>query len=865
MTHHHNTIALSDFELIDTDQGAGDALALEADETGDWLPAVVPGGVHESLLAAGRIEHPYYGDNERKAAWIEDRDWWYRTRFARPAGLDDGARARLVFDGLDTVADVWLNGRLLGHHENQFRPAEFDVTDALGEANTVLVRFAPPLAGRTVPPTVAEELGRLAAAFGALGADEAGGEAADAAAESSMLTTLPLATTLRKAAFSWGWDFGPNVPSLGIWRPVRLSVERRAVITGHHIALASLSADRSSAVVRVGLETDAAAPGAYTARLRLAAPSGRVVEAGFELGADGGGSTELVIEDPELWWTHDLGEQALHEASVELREGDVVVDAVIDRIGLRTIELDRGTPAARRFQFRLNGVPVFARGAAWLPASTMVGSVTAETYRDRVLRAREGNLNMLRVWGGGIYEHDAFYAVCDELGMLVWQDFMFACIDYPDAEPALRREVELEAAYQVRRLRNRASLALWCGNNEVQVLHLAAYQSVEPGDWGWHFFHEVLPAAVTAHDGLTPYWPGSPYGEGRGILSINGTDDGDRHTWEVWHGMVIPGMTIGPDEYPSIGDARHYRRYAYDTARFVSEFGIHAAPEIATLRRWLPDAGLEVHSSVFDLHNKDTPKNKGDELLSVTTGLPEGLEQYVAFTQAVQAEGMAFGIEHYRRRQPETAGALMWQFNDVWPGFSWSVVDYDGVPKAAYYAAKRASAPVTVSFADTEDGGLELWLVNNSRDAVELDVDVELGAFDGGERTTRRVRGSAGSAESARVLTIAAGEVPRDAAHYAWASSPDGAFPAARRHFAEIGRLELPVPQLAVSVVPGGLRIRATGYAYQVRIEQPAPGIRLSDNCFDLRDGDERDIAVDGADPAALSVTGSPVGSRTRL
>lgn len=844
----HTTLPLNDFELTDLEIGAEiDLSALGGDAERNWTPAVVPGGVHESLLAAGRIENPFYGDNERKASWIEERDWWYRTRFERPEH-GPGDRVRLVFDGLDTVADVWLNGSPLGHHENQFRPAEFDVTPLLEDDNVVLVRFAPPLAGRQVPAIVADELGRLAAAFGAELTGDGG------AGEGGMLTTLPLATTLRKAAFSWGWDFGPNVPSIGIWRPARLSIEHRAVISGHHVALTALDDSRSLATARVAVEADGFLPATLTARVTLTSPSGRVFTAEIDL-EDGVGAAELTIPDPELWWTHDLGEPALHAVTIELLDGGDVVDTVVDRVGLRTIELDRGTESQRRFRFILNGVPTFARGAAWLPASTLVGSVSAETHRDRVLRAREGNLNMLRVWGGGIYEQDSFYAACDELGVLIWQDFMFACIDYPDADAALRHEVELEAEYQVKRLRNRASLALWCGNNEVHVLHLAAYQSVDEGDWGWHFFHETLPAAVAAHDGLTPYWPGSPYGEGQGIFSINGTDDGDRHTWEVWHGMVIPGMTIGPNEYPSVGDARHYRRYAYDTARFVSEFGIHASPELATLRRWIPEDDLQVHSHVFDLHNKDTPKNKGDELLAVTSGLPQTLEEYVDFTQAVQAEGMAFGIEHYRRRQPETSGALMWQFNDVWPGFSWSVVDYDGVPKSSYYAAKRASAPVAVSFRDTEDGGLELWLINNGPAPVEVEVDVELGAFDGSDRRTERISASAGVAESVIALTIPPQLVRGDAHRYAWASSPVGAFPAARKHFDEIGRLAFGPSTLAVEVTDSGLRIRSTGYSYSVRIEQPTPGIRLSDNCFDLRDGDEVEIGVTGADPATLAVT----------
>ncbi|HEY0261192.1 MAG TPA: hypothetical protein VGC18_15210 [Lacisediminihabitans sp.] len=843
------SLTLTGFELLDTPIGGGDPSLLGSDSGSAWLSAVVPGGVHESLLAAGRIEHPFFGDNERASAWVEERDWWFRTSFARPA-QEPGDRVRLLFQGLDTVADVWLNGVFLGHHENQFRPAEFDVTADLHDDNVLLVRFSPPLLGREVPPTVAEMMGRLATVFGAV----AGEEPAEAG---GMMATLPLATTVRKAAFSWGWDFGPNIPSIGIWRPVQLTVERGAVITGHHVALSRLSAARDRATAVVVVEAEALAELSLSAAVRLVSPAGREFTTTVPI-RSGRGEAQVLIDDPELWWTHDLGTPALHDVTIELMHDGTVLDTVTDRIGLRTIVLDRGDDAGRRFRFVLNGMPLFARGASWLPASMFVGSVDADTYRDRVLRAREGNFTMLRVWGGGIYEHDAFYTVCDELGVLVWQDFMFACIDYPDADPVLRREVTLEAAYQVRRLRNRASLALWCGNNEVHIMHLAAYGNVDEGDWGWHFFHDILPAAVATHDGLTPYWPGSPYGEG-GPFAINGTEDGDRHTWEVWHGLVIPGMTIGGTEFPTVGDARHYRRYADDTGRFVSEFGIHASPELATLRRWIPDEHLHVHSATFDRHNKDTPKNKGDELLAVTTGLPETLEEYVDYTQAVQAEGMAFGLEHYRRRQPETSGALMWQYNDVWPGFSWSVVDFDGVPKASYFAARRACAPVAVSFRDREDGGLELWLVNNGPSPVNLEIDVEFGAFDGSGRRGERVRAAAETASSVLVRSFAADRVPRDAAHYAWASSPVETFPAARKHFDEIGHLRFGASRLEVAVEGSSLRIRSIGYAYSVRIEQPVPAMRLSDNCFDLRDGDEVVISVTGADPRLLGVSTFPV------
>lgn len=877
---------LDDFQVRSYPIGEGHPDNVVTDgEAGAWMPAVVPGGVHESLLAAGRVEHPFIGSNEHDVDWVQEREWWFRTRFDHPG---PGA-AQLVFDGLDTVADVWVNGRHLGHHENQFRPAVFDVTDVVRgeEDNMLLVRFRPPLLGREPVASATETIDRMLALMNSAdeeetkpAEDEIRAEDSDAGGEGPMedapwTATMPIAARLRKAAFSWGWDFGPHVPSMGIWREVRLETAPAATLTGHHVALTHLDGDHGSARVRVTVETSA--PGSeLTAHVLLRSPSGREFHRELDV-RTARAHTEISVDAPELWWTHDLGTPALHTVVVELRDSNVVVDTLTDRVGLRTLELNRAPDeqeGGRFFGFVLNGVPLFARGANWLPASSMVGSVSESTHHELVRRATEGNLTMLRVWGGGIYEHDSFYRACDELGVLVWQDFMFANADYPDHDTDLHQEVRLEAEYQVRRLRNRACLALWCGNNEVQMMRALVWGHLDEGNeggegaaattgWGRRFYTDILPQTVALHDGFTPYWPGSPYGEESGVMSVVGADDGDRHSWEVWHGVTIPGVSGGPATFPSIGDARHYRRYADDTAKFVSEFGVHAAPEAATLRRWIAEEDLGVHSPVFDQHNKDHPKNKGDELLAVTTGLPQGLEQYIAFTQAVQAEGMAFGIEHYRRRQPHTAGALMWQFNDVWPGFTWSIVDHDGIPKAAYYTARRASAPLALSFRMTPDGGLELWLANNARSAAELEVDIETGAFDGSDRTTRRITAAAAPGTSALVWSAAAGEFPADAHHYAWASTPDGSAPAVRKHFAEIKDLRVGPSSLDVTVEPGALRIRATGYAYMVRIEQPAVGMRLSDNAFDLRDGDEIVVQVTGADPASLRVMTFPAQQPT--
>jgi beta-mannosidase len=845
-------LQVNDFELLGTAIGL-DVSALPAD---GWLPAVVPGGVHESLLAAGRIEDPYQDRNERGVRWIEERDWWFRGSFAGPAELAAGERARLVFHGLDTVADIWLNGRPLGHHENMFRPAEFDVTERLRDRNDLLLRFSPPLYGLTVPAAAAE----LQARFAALFADFMSGDEPRAESDGFMTETKAVASLRRKAPFSWGWDFGPRVPSVGIWRPAELRVEKAAVLTGHHIRTEAIGPD-GSATVGVLVEADPFATGAQlTARIEVTAPSGR--RASVELPVtDGQAHGALTVPEAELWWTHDLGDPVLHDVTVTLLDGAKTLDRVTDRVGLRTIALDRGADpeGGHVFRFILNGVPVFARGAAWLPADMLVGSVEPDRVRALVGLARDGGMNMLRVWGGGIYEQDAFYRACDEQGVLVWQDFMFACTDYPQSDPALAAEVAREAEYQVRRLRNHPSLALWCGNNEVQVIHGAVYQSYDPGDWGYDFFYRVLPDAVARHDGRTPYWPGSPWGEdpSEGWAAANGVLDGDRHAWEVWH-----GISFGPGDrtYDNPGDARHYRRYADDSGKFISEFGIHAAPELATLRRYLPQDELHVHSESFDQHNKDNPKNKHDAVLAIVTGLPATIEQYVDFTMISQAEGLKFGVEHYRRRAPHCNGTLAWQFNDVWPGFSWSVVDHDLVPKAGYHYLSRAYAPVLASFR-REGETLELWLSNSGRTEVTTTASITVAGFDGTDYLRQDVTVNVASGESRAVWTGVGLELAAN--RYAWADSRDGAFPSNRLFFAEIKDIPFGEPKLDVTATPTGpgkavLTITATSFAYFVHALTPLPGTRFDVNYLDLRDGESATIEVTGLpdefDPASIEV-----------
>jgi beta-mannosidase len=476
-------------------------------------------------------------------------------------------------------------------------------------------------------------------------------------------------------------------------------------------------------------------------------------------------------------------------------------------------------------------------------------------------RARAANMTMLRVWGGGTYERDAFYDACDELGLLVWQDFMFACIDYPSDDPELRAEVTEEARHQVRRLRNHPCLALWCGNNEVHAIHGILDRSFAPGNWGYAFFHEILPDAVARHSPGTDYWPGSPWGEDD-PTGVNGVLDGDRHAWEVWHGIDLGAG--GPTEFASRGEAVHFHRYAYDRGKFISEFGIHATPELSTLERWTEPGTLALHSHDLLNRNKDVPKDKGDAMMSVETGLPLTLREYLDFSMATQAEGLKFGIEHYRRRQPHNSGTLVWQLNDSWPGMSWSIIDYDLTAKAGYYFVQRAYRPVLASFTHTEAEGLRLWVTNSLPRPVTLRLRVELATFVGKQLHDERLDVTVPGLASLPVWTAGAG-VETGPDRFAWVSEEAGLVEANRLFFAPLRDLEFGAGRLESHVLDSTERgatieLRSHGYQYLARVASPAPGVSFNTNYLDLRDGDSVQIEVTGLpsgfDPRQLIATG---------
>ncbi|HEX8338873.1 MAG TPA: glycoside hydrolase family 2 protein [Pyrinomonadaceae bacterium] len=658
-----------------------------------WHKATVPGSVHTDLLANGLIEDPFYRDNEPKLQWIGKADWEYRTTFHAPAALPRRRNVELIFEGLDTYAAVYLNDRQVLEADNMFRTWRVDAKGALrAGANTLRVVFRSP---------INEILPRMKALGYELPAVNDQGE-----------KTSP---HTRKAPYHYGWDWGPRFVTCGLWKPARLEAWDDARLADLHVTQDSLGRDAAQLTAAVEVES----AGSSDAVVVVEDPTDRRVAARQTVKLSPGTNRfalKLSVPNPRLWWPAGLGEQNLYTLRARLlTAGRRVSDELSTRTGLRTLELRQQRDAAgKSFAFVVNGVPVFAKGANWIPADSFPERVTRERYRHLLESARDANMNMLRVWGGGYYEMDEFYELCDELGIMVWQDFMFACSMYPGDEKFLE-SVRAEATDNVRRLRNHPSVVLWCGNNEVET----AWQH-----WGWKerlpaklwddykkLFHGVLPEVVAREDPSRPYWPSSP--------SSNLEEDadsqriGDIHYWEVWHASK-------PFDY-----------YERQRPRFMSEYGFQSFPSIETVRAYTLPADHDIQSPVMLAHQKHP---RGNQLIReyMLRDFPEpkDFESFLYASQVLQAEGIRVGAEHLRRIMPHNMGSLYWQLNDCWPVASWSSVDYFGRWKALQYYARRFYAPVLLS-PHVEGGEVKLYIVSDRTEPLRAELRVRLLDFEG--------------------------------------------------------------------------------------------------------------------------------------
>lgn len=659
---------------------------------GEWMKASVPGSVHTDLLANGRIEDPFYRDNERKLQWIGKTDWEYRTTFEVSPALMRRQYFELGFEGLDTYADVFLNDRHVLSADNMFRAWAVGVTSAVKPGvNTLRVRFRSPI-NEVLP--VMKALGYELPA------------ANDQGEKTSPHT--------RKAPYHYGWDWGPRLVTSGIWRSAWLEAFDAARLTDLHVVQNQLGKDSAQLTANVEVHSLKAA----TAAVVVEDPSdGRVAARRVVKLAPGANrfALKLNVPDPQLWWPAGMGAQRLYTLRARLIIDGRAADERSARYGLRTIELrQRPDKAGKSFMFVVNGVPVFAKGANWIPADAFPTRVTRERYRQLLESARDANMNMLRVWGGGYYESEDFYELCDELGLLIWQDFMFACSMYPGGEDFLR-SVREEAVYNVRRLRNHPSVALWCGNNEVETAwhHWGWKQNLPAKLWDDYLkiFHGVLPEVVAEHDPSRAYWPSSPSSNLEEDADSQRT--GDVHYWEVWHA------------------SKPFAEYEKQRPRFMSEYGFQSFPSVETVNAYTLPSDHDIQSPVMLAHQKHPRGNQLiREYMLREYPEPKDFESFLYASQVLQAEGIRVGAEHLRRIMPHNMGSLYWQLNDCWPVASWSSVDYFGRWKALQFYARRFYSPLLVS-PRAEGDRVNVYVVSDRAEPSPARLTVSLMDFDG--------------------------------------------------------------------------------------------------------------------------------------
>jgi len=654
-----------------------------------WYRASVPGTVHTDLLDNGLIEDPFFGINEHDLQWIDKADWEYKTHFSVEADILNKSDVFIDFKGLDTYADVYLNGHLILTADNMFRSWKVYCRDQLhpGE-NELRVLFKSPV--RIGIEKLAKQGYPL--------------PASNDQSENGEVRNQKVSVFTRKAPYHFGWDWGPRLVTSGIWRPVELFAFDNIKIDNVHLVQKKVTNSVAGLIASINL--NCISPGAYQIQVDVNDQQNIAKSVILKKGLQNI-KLGFTIKNPKLWWPNGIGDQNLYDIGIKII-GKRVEDSEVIRTGLRTLRLvQQPDKNGKSFFFDVNGVPVFAKGANYIPNDVFLPRVQPGNYERIVKAAADANMNMLRVWGGGIYENDLFYDLCDEYGIMVWQDFMFACSMYP-GDTAFLNNTRKEAEENIRRLRNHPCLALWCGNNEIEV---AWAENVKGKGWGWKerytpelrhkiwhdydtLFHQILPDAVQRLNPQTTYWPSSPSATGDKLATYESTS-GDMHYWGVWHGLQ---------------PFTNFRKYR---ARFMSEYGFQSFPELNTVKTYAMPEEWNIESKVMASHQRSGIGNlRIRQYMEQDYKIPDNFEQFLYVSQLLQAEGIKVAIEAHRSERPYCMGSLYWQLNDCWPVASWSGIDYYGRWKALQYFVKKAFQPeIIVIFQDTDS--LEIRVVSD--------------------------------------------------------------------------------------------------------------------------------------------------------
>jgi beta-mannosidase len=772
-----------------------------------WYPARVPGCVHTDLLNNKLIDDPFYRDNEKNLQWIGKTDWEYRTTFNLTADMLARTHLELVFEGLDTYANVFLNEEALLSTDNMFRTWRVDAKRlAKPGANILRIRFRSPI--NEVLPIMAKMNYELPAAN-------------DQGEKTSPHT--------RKAPYQYGWDWGPRFVTSGIWRPVSLEAWDNVRLADLHILPGKIGAEVANVTAEVeiiaGANTDATIVVDNLTDKSVAAQRRVSLTPGTNHVA-----LNISIPRPALWWPNGLGAHPLYTFKARVLINGKLVDEATKRTGLRALELkQQPDESGKSFTFVINGVPVFAKGGNWIPADSFPSRISRDKYRGLLEAVRDTNMNMLRVWGGGIYESDDFYDLCDEMGILVWQDFMFGCSLYP-GDAAFLENVRQEATDNVKRLRNHPSIVIWVGNNEIESgwFHWGWKQKLPASLWDDYLkiFYGVLPEVCKSLDPSRSYWPSSP--------SSNLEDDpesqkmGDLHYWQVWHASAP------------------FAEYEKQFPRFMTEYGFQSFPQIETVSTYTAPTDRDIKSPVMMAHQRHPRGNQLiREYMLREYPEPKDFESFLYVSQVLQAEGIKIGAEHLRRIMPHNMGSLFWQIDDCWPVASWSSIDYTGRWKALQYYARRFYKDVLVS-PHEENGSLDFYIVSDRLQPTAAQLQVSLLDFEGHTIWNRQADIEVAALTSKSYLNIPidgllAGKDPKSVFVVAELLVGGQSVSRGEHFFQPYKSLLLPQPQISAAAVRMGTGFRITlsanKLARSVYLSAPNYDGFFVDNYFDLIPG----------------------------
>ena len=774
-----------------------------------WYSANVPGCVHQDLLENKLIQDPFFRMNESKLGWIMDNEWTYRLLFTPSKKILEKNNKRICFYGIDTYADIYLNGNKILSTNNMFHTWEKEISEFLKlKTNELKIVFHSPI--KKVLPQMQKFSYQLPADN-----DQAG-------------DTSPYS---RKAPYHYGWDWGPCFVTSGIWKNIELHgwddwyVDRAAILNdniSNHYAKLTLEIEIYSDIIEEACITVKEPKSKTNQEIPIQIKKGKNL---FQ--------HHISIQNPNLWWPVGHGEQPLYSFAIQVVSKSHSI-AIVKRIGIRDVYIKRESDKkGKSFEIHVNGKPIFAKGANWIPADSFVTRLTENDYRKLLTAAVDANMNTLRIWGGGIYEPDCFYDLCDELGILIWQDFMFACSMYPADEKFLK-SVEREAEYQVNRLKSHPSIILWCGNNEIASGWLS---------WGWKeelpssvwddykvLFHELLPRVCKKMDPNRFYWPSSP---GHSI-ELPETDQiygsGDNHYWGVWHG--------GDD----------FSAFEENIGRFLSEYGMQSFPELKTIMTFAIEKDLDTESEVMKARQKAS-LGTGNLIQYIENyfSKPKDFNSTVLLSQVMQAFAIKTAVEIHRRSMPFCMGTLYWQYNDCWPAISWSSLDYYGNWKALHYHAKRFFNPIIITIHEV-DGFVNINVVNDQFKKVEAMISLQLFSLDSTIVKEESIQLKIQQASSHCVKKIdknkfLKGYNPSDVFLHTEIVSSGNRVCQNNYFFVRPKELNLPENNFYSEVFKDdatvSIHIKATSFIYQLHILCNNASGTFSDNYFDILAGEE--------------------------